>query len=463
MLRFDRRRFFALGVAVLAGLALSPTTRRGLASRWSVPAPPIPDTAAGEHLAWALSRVNDPSEDVSSAELSRRFSPDFLAALPAKDLRGVFTTYLRPNGPMTPARFEGAVTETLAKAILVTPGSDWRVTIGAPATDPDKIDQLFFEPVVLPPPFSKPLKSWTPIEKRFLKTAPSVSVLVSELVNGEPIPVYQLNPERSLAIGSAFKLYVLAELCRQIDAGQAAWDEPLAIRDDLRSLPNGQMRLEPAGATYPLQHFAEQMISASDNTATDHLIDRLGRERVETAFQTFGNAQPERNVPLLLTREWFALKLRYSPAQIGRYLKMDVDGKRAELAGRVRREAATLSELEDWSGTYFVEEIEWFASAADLTRVLAHLYRTATQGPPSPVLPALSMNPGIAFDARTWAYVGYKGGYETGVTSSVWLLQRGDGRWFSIAAIINNPEQEADAALLYQTMMPVTTLLAALD
>ena len=80
-----------------------------------------------------------------------------------------------------------------------------------------------------------------------------------------------------------------------------------------------------------------------------------------------------------------------------------------------------------------------------------------------PVHDAFSMNPGIAFDSRTWAYVGYKGGYETGVKSDVWLLQRADGRWFVMAVIINDPKKEIRGIELWQYMVPTTKLLAAYD
>jgi beta-lactamase class A len=205
------------------------------------------------------------------------------------------------------------------------------------------------------------------------------------------------------------------------------------------------------------------MIGHSDNTATDHLITRLGRARVESAFAAFGNARPERDIPLLLTREWFAFKLRCSPAQVDAYLALDVDAKRTFLTETVEPLAATLTDQDDWVGSYLVEEIEWFASAADLCRVASTLLLQSANPALAPVRDALSLNPGIAFDARTWAYVGYKGGYETGVKSDVWLLQRGDGRWFVLAVVINDPRKEIHGIELWQYMVPLARLLAAVE
>jgi beta-lactamase class A len=432
-------------------------------ARNSISLPTLPATQTGYQLGWMLDRINEGAIGLSKSDLEVRFTREFLAALPANDLLAIVRSSFVPNGPMTVARFEGSASGTRIKAVLTTPGPDWRVTIGTEFSGSGRINQLYFEPVYQPAPLAKRVATWSSLKPKLAKIAPLVSFLAAEIVDGKLETVYSFTPNRTLGIGSSFKLYVLGELAQQIEAGSASWDEPLAIRDDLRSLPNGDMRLEPAGASYPILHYVEQMISASDNTATDHLITRLGRENVEAAFAEFGNQQPERNVPLLLTREWFAIKLRLKPAEIDNYLAVDTVAKRSLLANRVANEALTLTEEEEWPGAYYIEQIEWFASAADLCRVMTVLHNKSGNPGLSPIHDALSINPGIAFDARTWAYVGYKGGYETGVKSDVWLLQRRDDRWFVMAAIINDLKKEINGNSLWQHMMPAVKLLAGMD
>jgi beta-lactamase class A len=202
------------------------------------------------------------------------------------------------------------------------------------------------------------------------------------------------------------------------------------------------------------------MISQSDNTATDHLIHRLGRENIERMMATMGHADPSLNVPLLMTREWFAIKLRLSPDQVDAYLAADDATQRELLADEVEPQADTLWDGEEWTAPYLIDSIEWFASAADLCRALAALHELAGHPGLGPIQDCLSLNPGIPFDTATWTYVGYKGGYETGVKSDVWLLQRNDGRWFVIAAIINDPTKEIDGHTLMSLMVPAAALLA---
>jgi beta-lactamase class A len=202
------------------------------------------------------------------------------------------------------------------------------------------------------------------------------------------------------------------------------------------------------------------MISQSDNTATDHLIDRLGREAVEESFASMGHSHPELNTPLLMTREWFAIKMRFSDRDIHRYELAGEATRREIIQEMAIPNAATLAEWEPWLAFRAIDTIEWFASATDLCTAMASLLETARHEGMQPVLDALSLQPGITFDPAVWSYVGYKGGYETGVKSDVWLLQRVDGRWFVMAGIINNIQAEIDGYGFTDLMIAAADLLA---
>ena len=440
----------------LASVAGARTGKETLA-----PANVIPTTPAGEQLRWTLAQVNDGGPGLTAAAVADRFTDAFLSALPPTDLIAVFTGYLAPNGPMAVARFEGGVTATRANALLTTPsGQPWRVTLGVEAQPPYRIDNLFFEPAPLPARLPKPPASWAALDKLLKKVAPDVGFVAAEVTDGTCRPLRSLNADAELAVGSTFKLYVLGELARQIEAGEASWDEGLTLRAGLKSLPSGSMLYEPNGADFPLVTYAERMISESDNTATDHLIDRLGRENVERMMAAMGHADPSLNIPLLMTREWFAIKLRLTKDEIDDYLDSSDDVQRQILAEDVDPQADTLWDGEEWTAPYLIDSIEWFASAADLCRAVAALHEQAGQPGLAPILDCLSLRPGIPFDAATWTYVGYKGGYETGVKSDVWLLQRNDGRWFAMTAIINDPKKEIDGQKLASLMVPAAGLLA---
>ena len=475
--RLNRRQVVALAAGtLLAAIGPLPAAQTGGRARAAAPVAlrraveiPQPHVAApaspvGEQLGWVLDQIGGDARKLRQAEVGDHFTDRFLEALPTKTMLDTLRELARALPPVTLARFEGAVTETHAVAIVTTEAvDDWRITIGVEEVPPHRIETLYLAPVPYPVPFADPPADWATFDAWLTSVAPRVGFQAAELVDGDALEVHGLAAEQPLAIGSAVKLYVLGELARQIAASEATWNESLPIRDELRSLPSGEMRLLPAGTRRPLRVFAEEMIAQSDNTATDHLIARLGRERVEAALPALGHAAPTLDVPLLLTREWFAFKLRLGFTDVLAYLSGDVAARRAFLAERVAPLADRLTEEETWTWTEprQIETIEWFASPADLCRVVAALDALTRDPTLAPLPELLSTVPGIVFDARVWSYVGYKGGYETGVMNHTWLLERGDGRRFALSATINDPWREIDAETLTRLMVPAAALLAA--
>jgi len=454
-----RRRllFAALALLIIQIFAPSLATARAPATVASNLVA-IPQTPLGEQLRWTLDRVNQGS--ASTADVRNHVAGRFLTNYPAKYLIGDFKS-LGTIAPMFIGRFEGPVTGDHLSAVLVTAGGqDWRLTLGIDHGRMHKIDILYFQPLYLPSHVKNPPKSFKGLNARVEKVAPKAGFIAAEVKDGQCLPLTPgFNADQPLAIASSFKLYVLGELARQIQAGEASWDEPLALRDDWKSLPSGDYVYQPAGSVYTLEQFAEEMISQSDNTATDHLIFRLGRENIERNFAAMGLAKPELDTPLVATREWFAMRIRFSDKNRQRYVDASVGTRRRILEKDADPAANTLTLDELWPGPKWSQSIEWFASPSDLCRAVAYLQNAAQQPGMSAIYDALSINPGLNFNAATWRYVGFKEGYETGVKSMVWLLQRADGRWFTIAAIINDPAKEIDGQTLSQLMLTATEIL----
>jgi len=108
-------------------------------------------------------------------------------------------------------------------------------------------------------------------------------------------------------LGSMFKLYVLGAVEKAVADGRLSWDGRLTVTDAVKSLPSGQLQDAPTGTTVTVERAAELMISISDNTAADMLIDAVGRARVEQSVVRMGAAQPSLLTPFLRTRELFTL------------------------------------------------------------------------------------------------------------------------------------------------------------
>jgi hypothetical protein len=103
-----------------------------------------------------------------------------------------------------------------------------------------------------------------------------------------------------------FKLFILAELDRQVRAGERRWSDVAPL--SRKSLPSGMLQDWPEGAPLTLHSLAALMISQSDNSASDTLLHLLGREKVEALLPALGLRNPAANRPFLSTLEAFALK-----------------------------------------------------------------------------------------------------------------------------------------------------------
>lgn len=262
--------------------------------------------------------------------------------------------------------------------------------------------------------------------------------------------------DRPMAVGSAFKLFVLAELVREIKAGERRWSDVVPLGPP--SLPFSTLRTWPPGSPITLHSLAALMISQSDNTAADTLVALLGREKIERLLPALGVQAAARDRPLLLTRE--AALLKGNPALRSRWAAADEPGRRALLRGDVARADPGALDLSAFDAAPIaIAQVEWFASASDLVRSLDWLRRNGD----ATALAILAINPGLPPATRDFAYAGYKGGSETGVLNMSFLLRRRDGRWIAVAVTWNDPQSRLDEnrlALLVTRLLP---LLAKAD
>lgn len=256
-----------------------------------------------------------------------------------------------------------------------------------------------------------------------------VSLMAARLEEAGPDAFLTEKADRPLAIGSAFKLFVLAELVRAVKAGEREWSDVVAL--DRRSLPSGILQDWPAGSPLTLHSLAALMISRSDNSATDTLIHALGRDKVEAMLATIVLAAAPRNRPFLTTREAFALKLG-PEERLARWAAADEARRRAMLA-ELQGAAVDVSGL--GAGPKAIDTVEWFASPADLVRTLDWLRRSGDQA----ALAILAINPGLGRAASEgFDYLGFKGGSEPGVINMSFLLRQKSGRWLALSVTWNN-------------------------
>lgn len=263
-----------------------------------------------------------------------------------------------------------------------------------------------------------------------------VSVLLAPLYGSPPLLEYRAGEQ--MAIGSTFKLYVLSALARSIAAGERNWDDVVPLT--ARSFPSGQMQDWPKGAPVTLHTLASMMIAISDNTATDQLMEVLGREVVEQELRASGHALPAAALPLMTTREMFLLKT-FSGDKLRNYPALPAGGRLAMLQSLAGRSADPAQVEAAFAAGPRAIDVEWFASAQDIARIFARLGNLGDDT----ALEILAINPSLGADSRSrWAYAGFKGGSQPGVLNLSWLVRSLDGTWHVLAMSWNNPAANLD-------------------
>jgi len=85
-----------------------------------------------------------------------------------------------------------------------------------------------------------------------------------------------INGDRVFPAASTIKLPILVALFQAIDAGRIRLNENLAMRPDLITNGSGTMQYKRAWTSFTVLETVTKMITISDNTATNMIIDRLG-------------------------------------------------------------------------------------------------------------------------------------------------------------------------------------------
>lgn len=411
----------------------SPTTTDPGAS--DAPAVTIPDTPVGTQTRWVLDTLA--GDGPTTAEARERFAQVFLDQVPAEQVATVFVQ-LRGMGPF---RVESYEEDGDAGRAMLRGADDARYSMDIAVDGDGRMVALFLAPAAPVPTISGPAEA----ADALAPAAPYSSLLLAS-VDGEGddarcVDVEAKDADAQHPIGSMFKLYVAGAVARGVAEGTLTWDDELTLTEELRSLPSGTLQLEPPGTRISVRRAAEQMIAISDNTATDLLIEAVGRDAVERVLTEMGASEPSANIPFLTPREAFQLALS-DPRLLADWTA--ASGLPADVATAPRdqdastavddAQRAVLADLPAWDLTvhpaagataFWPAGVDWFATARDLCAAHVDLQRLAATESGAPLREILSANPGI--DLPGAAYVGFKGGSSVGEIGGSWYVERADG------------------------------------
>jgi beta-lactamase class A len=293
--------------------------------------------------------------------------------------------------------------------------------------------------VTLQPPS---IKSWSDIDAELTKSGARYSYQVSKVENGTCHKFAGTNSDLSLPLASIFKLYVLLAVAEAVQAKTLRWTDQLTITEESKAVGSAGFDELPPGAKVSVHEAAQQMISASDNTATDLLMARLGPGAVERALVTAGHHDPASMTPFPTMHELFSIG--WGEPDLREQWKKATPQGRAELLEQTNSRpyqpdpTRTQSPASEFGA-------EWYGSAADICRVHAAL-QAAAVGEAAPVKEILSSSPGISLDRQKWPYIGAKGGNLPGDLTFSWYAVDYTGQPWVVSFQLNWPRYRSTTA-----------------
>lgn len=285
------------------------------------------------------------------------------------------------------------------------------------------------------PELPEPAEGFEEIAERLDELPGRVEALVIE--DGETL--LQRGDSTAAPLASVSKLYVLAALAEAVESGDAEWMDSVTVTDELRSLPSGTLQDQADGYSTTLFDVAHRMISISDNTGTDMVMDLLGREAVEEAVAEFGHHDPQQMQPFLTTQELF--QLRWGLPELGEgWAELD-ESQRREVLSEVEEEDFELTS-EDTSRHDLDFAIDWHASAEDIAALHTELIDRAESDPE--LSQVLTANGGLPEPVEDpwWDELSFKGGGVPGVVTGSWHAQAEDGTGRTVVILLSTEDTE---------------------
>ncbi|AGB26073.1 beta-lactamase class A [Mycobacterium sp. JS623] len=293
--------------------------------------------------------------------------------------------------------------------------------------------------VTLQPP---KITNWRDIDAVLANSGARYSYQVSKVNDGKCVPLAGTNPELSLPLASIFKLYVLLAVADAVKAGTLQWTDQLTITDEAKKVGSATLNELPSGTQVSVRKAAQEMISASDNMATDLLIERLTPRAIERALVTAGHHDPASMTPFPTMHELFSIG----------WGKPDLREQWKEATPQVRAQLLEQTNSRPYepdptrtSSPASAYGAEWYGSAADICRVHAAL-QAAAVGAAAPVKDILSHVPGIDLDRSKWPYIGAKAGNLPGDMTFSWYAVDRTGQPWVVSFQANWPSFRSNTA-----------------
>lgn len=379
-------------------------------------------------------------KDPKISDYSTYFTEDFRKQIPLSYLQSVFSELHNDVGPC----ISYSTTLTAPNKFKLTLNGEKKIDATLSVTVDESqglFNGLLLNGIQDP---NVQIKNWSDVGAALTKLD-STGKLSATLTTADGSIEFLHNSSDVFAIGSTFKLYVLGALEQAIAKGLHQWDEILPLKEEWKSLPSGIMHTWPEGQKVTLYEYAEKMISISDNTATDHLLYLLGREKVEQMLLPMGNNHQNLYLPFLGTLEMFKLKWAIPQVEAQNYISKNRSERLLALDDlkKIPKEQVGTNGAQD--KPIFIDQIEWFATTKENCKAMFWLASRNNLQLRSILSKNVPLLTEVGSPESHWAFAGFKGGSEPGVLNMTFLIESKRGQRACLSMSWNNKNKSVSS------------------
>jgi hypothetical protein len=287
--------------------------------------------------------------------------------------------------------------------------------------------------------------------------------------DGQCTSVIEREADTPRALGSIFKIWVLAALAERLDDGDSASGDPISLVAAERAA-GGIINDEPLGTVFTVRDMAVMMMGNSDNTSTDHLHELVGRPAIADRLAAYGLSQPGLLLPFLNISEQFHVFTRFDLPTAQSYVNGTQLFREQFLANQIVPEGPSFPISFPFFHDGLLTTGTWRASARDICRTFAGLNALDRNGAGFEVvdqaLGSQAAQPGVR---NEWGRVWYKGGSlvsgatGTHVLTHAWMLQKsGESRPWVVVALANDPAGGIDGVPIQSVTSRIIELVGAM-
>jgi beta-lactamase class A len=411
---------------------------------------------ASTQLTWLLSELAE-GETTTVAEVNARFDPAWLSQIDATAtinfINSVRSSY--PNARITDVI---SVTPTQITALIDSPGSPLPsgfLTFGTRFVGAQGINQFgvnSFGSVIYAEDTALTLAQ---AMDKFMTLSTAPGILAARInSNNQCVPIDARNSTALRATASIFKIWVLGGVGRAVQLGNLLGSELIAM-DGSKNVAGSVITVEPIGTQFSASQLATFMMGNSDNTATDMLLARVGRNVVNQIVTDFNHAQPTALTPVLGLSEQFHLIYNFTNPETASYLT----GTEAFQDNFLTTRIVPLGRFT--GGPNFQANLltagTWQASPIDVCNAMAALRRFPNGSDAMREIDkAMSAQAALPLVRNEWDRVWYKGGNlasaanNNHVLTHAWLLEDNGRDPFVYVAMANSVAGGIDQTRLFQ-------------